>query len=268
LGQTAYIEIYQASFIYPYNDLRHFILNILLLPSVGLERGFSYNAPVWSVSVEVVLYVAFFAYCWFSRARFLHLLGFSALGFLALTHLYQPIGRGAGSFFLGGCVYQVFAYSCASKRRNMIAGAVGVTAAALWIATLCFSYADFSLADYPLLLRLSAFFPAAVLFPVTILSLALHEACRGPLGKKFAWLGNISYSSYLWHFPLQLAFVLAAPALGATSAFFRSTASLILFFTLLIAVSLLSYRYIEMPAQRRIRQMWHATPKERPSATA
>jgi peptidoglycan/LPS O-acetylase OafA/YrhL len=40
--------------------------------------------------------------------------------------------------------------------------------------------------------------------------------------------------------------------------FFQSAASLILFFLLLISMSLASYRYLEMPAQLWIRTRWLA----------
>ena len=32
-----------------YQDLRHLALNLLFIPSIGLEKGCSYNAPIWSV---------------------------------------------------------------------------------------------------------------------------------------------------------------------------------------------------------------------------
>lgn len=50
----------QGSFaICRYQDLYHFILNLLFIPAVGLENGCSYNAPIWSVSVELISYLAF-----------------------------------------------------------------------------------------------------------------------------------------------------------------------------------------------------------------
>src|SRR5262245_50366254 len=48
----------------------------------------------------------------------------------------------------------------------------------------------------------------AVLFPALILLLALAEHDLKRATKPFAWLGDISYSSYMLHFSLQLCFVL------------------------------------------------------------
>ena len=42
------------------NDFYHFILNILFISSWGFENGHSFNAPIWSVSVEIAIYILFF----------------------------------------------------------------------------------------------------------------------------------------------------------------------------------------------------------------
>ena len=54
VGQYLYGQYHETSFVYEQNDLRHFLLNLGLVPSVGLEQGLSFNGPVWSVSVEIV----------------------------------------------------------------------------------------------------------------------------------------------------------------------------------------------------------------------
>ncbi len=46
--------------IYSYNDAYHFGLNVLMIQAWGGQDGFSFNAPTWSVSIEVAIYVAFF----------------------------------------------------------------------------------------------------------------------------------------------------------------------------------------------------------------
>src|SRR5690606_2751289 len=45
--------------IYPYNDLYHFVLNLFFVSHWGLEAGDSFHAPIWSVSVEVFIYILF-----------------------------------------------------------------------------------------------------------------------------------------------------------------------------------------------------------------
>ncbi len=48
-----------VSFVYPYNDAYHFFHNLCFASSWGLEKGGSFNAPIWSVSIEVLLYAIF-----------------------------------------------------------------------------------------------------------------------------------------------------------------------------------------------------------------
>ena len=54
-----------------------------------------------------------------------------------------------------------------------------------------------------------------VLCPLTVLALALHEARAGGALRALAFLGDISYSTYLIHFPMQLALALLALRFGA-----------------------------------------------------
>lgn len=249
--QLVYERIYDGSFVYPANDLYHLVLNILLIPSVGLERGYSYNAPVWSVSVEAILYALFFSVCWLKKPRFIFLLALSAVGFLVVRPLYSHLGRGVGSFFLGGCVYYVYSRIIRSEHETLQMKILVLSTGLLWAATLIFSSLSYSLDSIPIVWRFSWLIPIVVLFPMSILSLALIETYRGAFARRLSFLGDISYSSYLWHFPLQLIFVLT---LGQSTSFLSSTSALLFYFAVLLLLSFASFQYLERPAQRFIRQ--------------
>lgn len=47
--------------IYPFNDAFHFVLNLFMAQFWGFQSGYSFNAPTWSISVEVVIYAVFLA---------------------------------------------------------------------------------------------------------------------------------------------------------------------------------------------------------------
>jgi peptidoglycan/LPS O-acetylase OafA/YrhL len=71
-----------------------------------------------------------------------------------------------------------------------------------------------------------------------------------------SWHGNISYSSYLLHFPLQMIFALAIVG-GFVPLWARDSDSLFLtHVAILIAISLLSFRSFEAPIQQMLRQTW------------
>ena len=260
LGQSAYAAAHDYFFIYRYNDLRHFILNLFFASSIRLEKDFSFNGPVWSVSVEVFLYVVFFAVCRITSARARHLIGLSIGLSLAGYFLvkYAPLSRGLGSFFLGGTTYYLFDLISKHRHRRAFTVIAVAAAACMWAATYLLWSSSAPMAAPQPASRITVLFPVAVVFPTTILTLALLENARGDLAKRISFLGDISYSSYLLHFPLQLAFVLVLPYLGITLESLNSTAGLLAFMSILIALSLLSHRYFEIPAQRYLRAIWLA----------
>ena len=42
-----------------FNDLYHFVLQIFFISAWGLENGYSFNGPIWSVSIEIAIYLFF-----------------------------------------------------------------------------------------------------------------------------------------------------------------------------------------------------------------
>ena len=65
---------------YPFDDVYHFILQLAMASSWGLEFGHSFNNPIWSVSVEVLLYGLFFALSRWLPVRVLVPIAISVLG--------------------------------------------------------------------------------------------------------------------------------------------------------------------------------------------
>ncbi len=245
-------------FVYPLNDAYHFGLNLLFISGWRTSFGDSFNAPVWSVSVEMFLYAAFFALCLAGRPGWVRLLPLIVAGAFLKFHI--PIGRGVYGFFLGGA-----AYICYETlfRRQLVNQAIKLLAVGVivgWILVLVevklgvlASVASDGVVDISQVGNLLA---TGLLMPMTILLLALVETVKHGLGKKLSFLGDISYSSYLLHFPLQLVIAALVGALGVGSTFFYTRASLVGFFLLLIVMSLLTYNYFERPMQQRIRRWW------------
>jgi peptidoglycan/LPS O-acetylase OafA/YrhL len=68
-GQFLMLGCFGSFFVYPNNDLYHFLLQLVFASNWGFEQGNSFNGPVWSVSVEVFLYALFFVVCALRRNR-------------------------------------------------------------------------------------------------------------------------------------------------------------------------------------------------------
>ncbi|KAA9354941.1 acyltransferase family protein [Larkinella humicola] len=268
--QWVYRLNFNSYFVYAHNDAYHFVLHLFFASNWGFQEGFSYNGPVWSVSIEILLYVAFFLICWIKKDKLPALFILTMGSYLVFYYKGYPLAQGLFSFFAGGLTYKIFRLNFnafVTGWRGIVL--LGVTLIS-WIATVLevcthyFSQQFVSLLDqlsihprYAFLFeRGVSIFIGGFLFPLTILALVSLETRRGALGKQLAFVGDISYSSYLWHFPLQLAFVLLANAWGYSQAVFESPMVLLLFFAILIALSGLSHRYFEMPMQRKLRRIW------------
>ncbi len=252
-------------FIYPYNDSYHFLLNLGFASSWGFEEGASFNAPIWSVSIEILLYFLFFLVAFFRLGHWLFSLLISIAAFTCWSvppsspyfQIYHlVIFKGIAYFFLGGAVYHLTLF--ASTRSRTLKQLVLLISIILWLGVIIDTYfIDLSSIILTTGLAGRIFligFPGYILFPATVCGLSLLEIAKGGrFFQRIAWFGNITYSSYLLHFPLQLMFGLAVSYGVLKSGFYMDPKYLALYFALLIPLSRITYVNFERPAQSTIR---------------
>ncbi|MFJ4196199.1 acyltransferase family protein [Pseudomonas sp. NPDC089534] len=228
------------AFVYPNNDAYHAILNVFLAPAWGLEQGWSFNAPAWSVSVEVLLYAAFFLVWRHTPAP----LSISALIVLVCVWVYPAqykIVLGGFGFFAGGLGYWAVAWLLRRFSARMTGAALALACVAGWAAL------DGESPQAPLI-------RFVLLFPLTVAAVAACHAWLAPIARRLSWLGDISYATYLLHFPLQIVAALLADKFLHSRDVFYQPWSLLLFLAVLIGASLLCHRAFERPLQRWLRQ--------------
>lgn len=248
--QPVFVRETGHAFVYPDNSLTAFALH-LGLASNWWSRPYSFNGPVWSVSIEVLLYALFFVVARWGAMRPPFLLAIAIAG-LFLMPLNEDLARGLASFHVG-CLCGMAVAHAKTRQIKLGPWLALVAIAALWSQT--------GISRAELVVKWMA-------FPGLVVLLALTDHMLGAAARRLHWLGDISYSSYLIHFPLQLSLVAFAAATG-TAIDFSSPWTLAAFFAVLITASLLSFHGFERPMMRwlRSRQVIPAASKALPQAS-
>ncbi|VVE73472.1 acyltransferase [Pandoraea captiosa] len=252
LLQTYYVRENHAFFVYPYNTPYDFFVNVIFASGWLTPYTDSFNGPVWSVSTEIVIYVAFFLLarcCRIGLGWTLLIMCLSAAtgGLLIHQHIKgseSNIVFCAFYFFMGGAVHLVY-----ERLRDVIEAHRRAT-----VLLCCAGYAVLFAACA--LFGGTKYLAATVIAPVSIVLLhAIEPWIPERFASPIANLGNTTYSSYLIHFPLQLTTVIVLQRMGMSSATLAMSpwflaAYLIVVFVLARWV----YRALEAPAQTFLRR--------------
>lgn len=269
--QWMMLKVYGHYYILVYNDFYHFILNLLFMQTWGFEKGFSFNGPSWSVSVEVFLYLLFFVICWCrwqtNRGLLILLIPLGAI----IQHYGSYLGKGIFSFFLGALVYYLYNWIVReNKGRKYLPYILALTGVLwafvfvayrfnlvypLWEAMMKKYRPEMNVADYHANYHttINLIFRVTV-SPCTIICLVLWESAKGQWAKWLSVIGNSSYAIYLIHFPLQIVFVLVLKCLGLDRSLMYSPVMLMLFLAILVPISTAAFYYFELPMEKILRQ--------------
>jgi len=239
--QFFYFQAHQYYFTYPFNDIKHFILHIFFASYWGLQEGFSFNNPIWSVSVEVLSYLIFFITLYLIKNK---VIGNIVIVLISLIFLYlglkSPIISCLKYFYLGGLMAIIMEKISKHPNLNNIFKSISII---MIIVPPVLVY-SFNLKHFAFMFLVC--YSPAILFYLSKIDLPRN------ITKKIEILGNLTYSSYLIHFPIQLFIALLFSYANLKIPFYSPTFFLSYLIASLIAAYFI-YEHFEKPMQNILR---------------
>jgi len=248
-----------STFIYGNNDVYHMLLQLSFLNYGWIEVDHFFNAPAWSIALEMAMYFLFYAVCYGRKNRALIALALMML-FLHIN-IRGPIAnapllndsftRVGHCFFMGGLLHFFYAKVKDAGKIMQYAGAAGFAGTVLILtgfhSMLSRNTAmgtilgpklirDITLGVFPMLITAALFFPP------------LHKLLSA---KPLALLGDISYSTYLIHFPIQVA--IHYYTLFSDPVDFKEKSVFWIYIALVLCAAYYSHFYFEKPAMKWLR---------------
>lgn len=220
--------------IVEFNDLYHFFLHLFFVSSWGFEQGHSFNAPIWSVSIEIAIYIIFFlTLSLLRRYKFIFVIILSILLILLakifkIESLFLECAR---LFFSGVIVYLITTYF--NKPKILI------------LISLILIAASF-VGNYKTYL----FCPFAVLLFSQIDYLIKTKSIQN----LFSSLGDLTYSIYLIHVPLQILIIINFDIFNLSENVYATKTFFIFFMILLMIISYFCFLKYEKPLNYKIRK--------------
>lgn len=230
--------------LFTHNDPAHFLLQLGFASDWLASTGMSFNGPIWSVSVEVVIYAAF----WLSR-RWLPALGVA--GPLAMAAVMTLLRRDIGGTDVFRCGFHFFLGVALCSAWRSLAQLPGLLLA-LGLAAMALGAGGLLRID-PRESEIIGVVLLPLLLGGLILALVAAENFAPQwLRRALGALGDRTYSIYLIHVPVQLAlFLVVGPRLVllAGEGWF-----LALFLGLVLLAAWPCYRWFEAPARDALRR--------------
>ncbi len=226
--------------LFNFNDLYHFFLNLFFISGWGFQIGLSFNQPIWSVSMELIAYTFFFIslkYINIFKLKNFNLYIMTLLLFIFIfidknfmpPNMNDTILNCLSLFILGSIVY----YLMKKLKRSLY----------LLLSILL------------LILSVTGNFKILMFCPaILMIFIYLEDFFKNFINKPlFSILGNVTYSTYLLHAPLTIVLILI---FKGNKEVYLSPVFFVVYFSILITLSIYTYYLIERKLQNKIRHIY------------
>lgn len=213
------------------NNLTNFASQLFFLSGWFENTRFSYNFPVWSVSIEIIVYLLFFlTLIFFKNYKFINYLIIFLLFFLFSKTDLKIFFIDCARYFFSG----VILYILCEKIKNL--KIILLISIFLLLISLIGNFKN------------QLFFSSAIL-----LSVYFENILKNDFVKNFSYLGNLTYSSYLIHIPIQ---ILVITIFRSNNEIYTHGYFLLFYIILIYLLSHLCYFSIELPLKNFIRNFF------------
>ena len=242
LLQKIYFSTNGNYFITQNNDLYHFCLQLFMGSNWGFENGVSYNGVIWSISIEILVYgIFFFILSLINKNILLNItiIIFCLILKVNYEHTVHGIVDCALFFFLGGCLCFFLDHKKQLKLTLKILFSILI---------LCFlSF------DYFLIYKINnyAYIIQLILYPILIFIFCEIYISNRLISNFLRIIGNLTYSSYLLHFPIQILINIYYLKLDREIPFYNNNFFLFYIF-IVLTLSYLVFKYFENPSKKII----------------
>lgn len=222
------------------NSMTDFVRHLFFMG--GWWAPYNFNSPIWSVSVELVIYAVFFVLARRIFSFGLLISTFIVISMAMLVNEQSPVDNFhlCAFFFFTGCALYYWLIKFRDRPAILFLPAV--------VSAGFFTY----YVGAGLLPHMRFYDVQFFLFPPIILVVGWLDFQPGIQKrlKPLKWFGDTTYSSYLWHYPIAVATVVLFSYLGWTPEVFRNPVLLFVWVVGMVALAHFSFVYVEKPLQR------------------
>jgi peptidoglycan/LPS O-acetylase OafA/YrhL len=212
----------------------------------GHEIGNSFNGPVWSVSVEILVYIIFFLILKLNKSIIINII-IIILCILAIKlKIPSQVFNCLAFFYIGGLSAIAYEKLQGSKYTRQIFKTICLI---LILIPIIIYITKIYEHKYFVTLFLLLYTPILLLFSAQQFSVSLY------IQKTIEAAGNMTYSIYLIHFPLQLTIAICLDYIGREIPYYSKE----LFWGYILTTLLISfyiYKFFELPVRNKIRIKW------------